>query len=406
MIVKEVLIRVSKMKTPAISLFVQLSMLSVAFSADLLVEGELRVTGGVDIEGNVATIGSWVGDPTNPGLTIQYVENSGVSILSMDASRSSHAWLWRRESGAGMVNSMELGATHTLTLLQSNGTTAGVILDPSGSSTFQGAIVAYGAENKLPNQTLATADSIVTRSLGDSRYLRSGATTLVYGTGSSATSPNSVALGSNAVATGTLASPSVAIGTDVVAVTSDDGQGSVAIGWGAKAGTPARGGAVSIGQETLAYGLGSIAMGFQSHTESYGTIAIGTAAQALEGYAISIGFWAYAEGYQSKSLGNYTVATGFSQTVMGQYNIIDTQADKFSRQANDKLFVIGNGSAWNDRSNALEIKWSGDATLHGSLTVKKELKVEDKASFEGPVRVPPGGGLSMGEFTHDPEAQP
>lgn len=395
-----------KMKIPAASLFVQISMLSVAFSADLLVEGELRVTGGADIEGNVATIGSWVGDPSNPGLTIQYVENSGASIVSMDASRSNHAWLWRRESGSGMTNSMELGAAHTLTLLQSNGTTAGVVLHPSGASTFEGAIVANGAANLLPNQTLTADGSIMTRSLGDSRYLRSGATTLVYGTGSSASSPNSVALGSNAVATGTLSSPSVAIGTDVVAVTSDDGQGSVAIGWGAKAGTPARGGAVSIGQETLAYGLGSIAMGFQAHTESYGTIAIGTATQALEGYAISIGFWAYAEGYQSKSFGNYTVATGFSQTVMGQYNIIDTQADKFNRQANDNLFVIGNGSTWNERSNALEVKWSGDTLIHGDLVVKKELKVEEKARFEGPVRVPPGGGLSMGEFTHDPEAQP
>lgn len=394
------------MKVIPVLLLLPVFHLASLEASDLLVDGALRVTGAADIEGNIATIGSWQGDPAHAGLSIQYVESSGASIISMDASRSDQTWLWRRESGSGLVNSMQLGATHVLTLLQGNGTTAGVVLDPSGASTFLGSIIAHGSDSRLPSQTLLSEGSIVTRSLGDARYLKAAGSTLVYGTGSSATAANSIALGGNAVATGTAAAPSIAIGTNVTATTSQYDLGSVAIGWEAEAGDADRGGAVSIGYQTKALGFGSVSMGFQANSEYYGTISIGTATQALEGYAVAIGLWAHAEGYQSKSIGGYTVAKGFAQTVMGYFNVIDEQADKFNKQPQDKLFVIGNGTDWQNRSNALEVKWNGETTVHGDVVVKKELKVEEGARFEGPVRVAPGGGLSMGQFTFDPEQQP
>lgn len=383
-----------------------LALVRPVHGSDLLVDGDLRVTGSADIEGNIATLGSWANDPTKAGLTLQYVENSGASVISFDAGRASNQWLWRRDTGSGMANVMQVGAAHALVLYQSTGSTAGVTLDPSGTSSFAGSIIAGGSDNQMSNQTLTADGSVLTRVLGDARYLRASGNTLVYGGGSSATAANSIALGASATATGTAGSPSIAIGTNVTAITSQYDLGSVAIGWGAEAGNAERGGAVSIGYETKALGFGTVSMGFQANAEYYGTISIGTATQALEGYAVAIGLWAYAEGYQSKSIGSYTVATGYAQTAMGAYNVIDTEADKFNKQPQDNLFVIGNGTDWQNRSNAFEVKWNGETTVHGDVVVKKNLKVEEKAQFNAPVRVPPGGGLSMGEFTHDPDAEP
>lgn len=394
------------MKTAVFTLLLQIGASTLLWASDQLVEGELRVTGSADVEGSVLTIGSWDGDPSHAGLTIQYLESSGSSTVSMDASRASHAWLWRRNSTNGLLNGMQLAADNRLVLFAGDGTTAGISLDPSGVSTFGGSIAVNGNDNRLPNQTLGAGDSIVTRALGDARYLRSTGNTLVFGVGSSAVATNSIALGGNAVANGTATGPSIAIGTNVTAATSQDNLGSVAMGWGAEAGNAERGGAVSIGYQTKALGFGSVSMGFQANSEYYGTISIGTATQASEGYAVAIGLWAYAEGYQSKSIGGYTVAKGFAQTAMGYYNIIDEGADKFNREEDASLFVIGNGTSWQDRSNAFEVKWNGETTVHGDVVVKRKLKVEEDAQFSAPVRVPPGGGLSMGEFTHDPEQQP
>lgn len=83
----------------------------------------------------------------------------------------------------------------------------------------------------------------------------------------------------------------------------------------------------------------SAAFGDRSHAEGYGTYAKGTAS--------------HAQNY-------YTTAGSDYQTALGKYNIEDA-ADAYA-------LIIGNGTAYNARSNALTVAWNGDVTAAGDIT--------------------------------------
>ncbi len=358
------------------------------------VTGNLQVNGTTDLEGNLLTIGSWAGDPTSAGLAIHYAESSGVSVISFDASRDTNTWLWRHEGLSGTIETMRLGSDHVLTLLQADCTTAGVVLDPDGSSTFAGSLVISGTDSRLPNQTLTGAGSIITQGLGDARYLRQGSVSLAYGSGSSATSGYSIAGGLNAVAEGGASNPSIALGSDVTTTVTTDGRGSIAIGWGSEAGNSERGNAVAIGTDSKALGDESLAFGLEAEAYYFQTIAMGHKAKANRGNAIAIGSHSEATGFHGVALGRYTLADGFAQLAVGTFNAADPNTEQDVAVPEGNIFVVGNGNEYTGRSNAFEVKWNGNARVAGDLEVN------------GTIRVEPKGGISMGEFTHDPNANP
>jgi len=103
---------------------------------------------------------------------------------------------------------------------------------------------------------------------------------------------------------------------------------------------------------------GAFAIG-EASSESQNLLASGTASFAQGRGTQATGFGSVAHGYKSISSGNYATANGFrtkasgsNQFVIGKDNVEDTSSNY--------SFIIGNGTADNNRSNALTVDWSGN----------------------------------------------
>lgn len=281
----------------------------------------------------------------------------------------------------------------------------------------------------MPNQILNSSYSVLTQGLGDARYLRkndSSVVNLVFGSGSSAAQSGSIALGSNAVANGGTQSPSIAIGKNVTTTATADGQGSIAIGWNAQAGGTDRPNAVAVGAYARATGHWALALGYDAEANFWNSVAIGSSARSTHGYAQAFGWNSVASGYCASAIGINTLANGYGLTALGVCNAVDANAQITSAPGTQDLLVVGNGNinTWPaQRSNAFTLKWNGDGWIQGNFTTAKGLNVTQdavitgdtsiqgeleagKASFSDTVRIEPRGGISMGEFTYDPESPP
>lgn len=117
------------------------------------------------------------------------------------------------------------------------------------------------------------------------------------------------------------------------------------------------------GEYTHAEGRRSIASGYASHAEG-SSYAYGYMSHA-EGTSTANGTYSHAEGSSttgknakfSHAEGDNTVAGSESQHVSGAFNIIDNDG-KYA-------FIIGNGSSFNSRSNAMTVDWNGVPTFYG-----------------------------------------
>lgn len=380
---------------------------------DLTVTGKLTVNGDSDLCGNTLTMGRQ-STPADFGIGVSY-SDSGNGLASFYANRTTTSFAWTRKSASGSVAS---------TLM---------ILDASGNLSTSGSI------NTLPSQTLSGTSSILTMGLADGRYLLKGATSMIWGVGSSSGGvAGSIALGDGASAIGAAGSASIALGVNSRAQSSlYDGTAGIALGTNAKSGNPSDvGGGIAIGTNAYskvhgtAIGRGCQATGFGAFSLGYDTIASGNT-------AVSLGYNNNSFGYASVALGNNVRALGHQQIVVGAWNIEDVTptASPDLPAMTDNCFVVGNGvgtvSSPPIRSNAFEIKWNGDAKMIGNATVTKNLTVALNATvmgnetvqgastvtgqtngttarFTGQVsvagasgilRTPERGGISMGEFT-------
>ena len=101
-------------------------------------------------------------------------------------------------------------------------------------------------------------------------------------------------------------------------------------------------------------GFLTTASGDSSHAEGSKTIASGKYSHA-EGYeTIASGIYSHAEGRE-------TIASGDSSHAEGRCNIEDTEG-KYAH-------IVGNGNAWNNRSNAHTLDWDGNAWFAGDVFV-------------------------------------
>lgn len=97
------------------------------------------------------------------------------------------------------------------------------------------------------------------------------------------------------------------------------------------------------------------------------TLAKGNASHCEGNCTLALGNYSHAEGYRTKALGNHshtegydTIASSPYQHAQGKYNKEDS-GEKY-------VFIIGNGTSKNERSNAIAIDWDGKIYVNNSET--------------------------------------
>ena len=215
--------------------------------------------------------------------------------------------------------------------------------------------------------------------------LASGENAFAIGDTVTASGQLSFAAGRDTVASGKL---SLALGDPATA----SAQASVAIGDRARAGDLILGGvsfpglavgavamgknvnanglgAFAIGQDTTAIGTLSLAFGNQARTEGENAFAVGNRAEAHGERSVALGDRVKAYGDASVALGLRNNAQSYAEFVVGSYTPDYVPASTTAWHAADRLFVVGNGPDSSNRSTALVVYKSGDATLKGRLTL-------------------------------------
>ena len=104
---------------------------------------------------------------------------------------------------------------------------------------------------------------------------------------------------------------------------------------------------------------------------------MGYSTEASGHYSTSMGINTVASGRHSTSIGALTKASDRSSLVIGEYNLtgstVTSSANQFS--LDNTAFVIGNGNQ-DSRSDALVVKFNGDATLAGNLNINSDARLK------------------------------
>ena len=180
------------------------------------------------------------------------------------------------------------------------------------------------------------AEGANTKATGADSHAEGGGTTASgdyshsEGNGTTANKPSSHAEGGNTTASGNASHA--------------EGGGTIASG----SASHAEGAMTSAtGANSHAEGGGTKAIGSESHAEGGGTEASGQGSHAEGGGTIASGTYSHAEG-------SGTIARGYAQSVIGKFNV-----ENGTNASSDYVFIVGNGTANDHRSNAFAIKWDG-----------------------------------------------
>ena len=225
------------------------------------------------------------------------------------------------------------------------------------------------ASTAMGNDTTASDDFSTAMGQGTTA---SGESSTAMGRNTKAEGYSSTAMGDNTTAEGGY---STAMGRNTTAegnystamgdYTTASGESSTAMG----AGTTASGyTSTAMGFYATATGDYSTAMGYNNKASGYASTAMGRNTTAEGDYSTAMGYETEASGYASTAMGDYTTAESYGQTTIGMYNTTLAGSTTVF-DANDRLFVIGNGESVTKKSDALVILKNGDTTLNGALTV-------------------------------------
>ena len=95
-------------------------------------------------------------------------------------------------------------------------------------------------------------------------------------------------------------------------------------------------------------------------------------------YSTAMGESTLASGSRSTAMGEETRASDYTSLVVGKHNLagytVTASATEYS--LDNTAFVIGNGSSWDNRSDALVVKFNGDATLAGNLNINSDARLK------------------------------
>ncbi len=120
----------------------------------------------------------------------------------------------------------------------------------------------------------------------------------------------------------------------------------------------------AMGTLTTASGFSSTAMGTLTTASGQSSTAIGQNTMASGDLSISGGINTTASGNVSVAIGRDLVAPSYAETAIGGYNTNYTPVSNTAWNANDRLFVIGNGVSNGSRSNALTIYKNGRMNIN------------------------------------------
>jgi len=144
-------------------------------------------------------------------------------------------------------------------------------------------------------------------------------------------------------------------------------------------------GTTASGKYSTAMGVETIASGKRSTAMGEGTIASGDFSTAkgrnttASGYNSTVmGLFAEASGDTSTAMGQGTIASDYLSFIVGKHNLagstVTSSANQFS--LDNTAFVIGNGTASNNRSDALTVLFDGTTTIAGDLNVNSDARLK------------------------------
>ena len=134
----------------------------------------------------------------------------------------------------------------------------------------------------------------------------------------------------------------------------------------------------AIGNWPLAAGPYSTAIGYYTTANGNSSTAFGDSTVANGDWSTVTGAYTTANGAFSTAMGFYTKASDFNSLVIGRYNLLGSTVTNSATNFNleNTAFVIGNGTASENRSDALVVKFNGDATLAGNLNVNSDARLK------------------------------
>jgi hypothetical protein len=191
----------------------------------------------------------------------------------------------------------------------------------------------------------STASGSSSRALG-TQTTASGNFSTALGNGAKAMADMATALGHNTTASGDY---STAMGNTTTA----SGHSSTAMGRG-----------------TIASGNYSTAMGYETTASGAASTAMGERTTASGDFSTAMGYRTTASGSRSTAMGGFTTASDWSSLVIGQYNLLGSTVTNSGTQfsTENTAFVIGNGTNWGNRSDALTVLFDGTTTIAGAVT--------------------------------------
>ncbi|MEC7085480.1 MAG: tail fiber domain-containing protein, partial [Bacteroidota bacterium] len=228
--------------------------------------------------------------------------------------------------------------------------------------------------------------------------LASGSSSTAMGRGTIASGDDSTALGANTEASG-LHSTAMGYETNAIgnvstamgAYTAASGTVSTAMGDTTIANgtvSTAMGGlttasgnfSTSMGANTAASGHYSTAMGHETQAIGHASTSMGTSTIASGYSSTSMGTSTIASGDDSTAMGNNTLASDYASVAIGQYNnslsSVTTNGSATAYDTDNTALVIGNGVDGDNRSDALVVKFNGDATLAGNLNINSDARLK------------------------------
>ena len=236
---------------------------------------------------------------------------------------------------------------------------------PIASSTM-GATGNYSVAmgyNTTASSNYSTAMGASTAASGDYSTAMGGSTTASGGT--------STAMGGSTTASGDY---STAMGKSTTA----SGNYSTAMG---KSTTASALHSTAMGTSTTASGGTSTAMGYATTASGGASTAMGSYTTASGTYSTAMGGVTTASGNYSTAMGRYTNASDYASLTVGQYNSVNSAESAAGSSATtfnttNVAFVIGNGIS-GALSDAFVVKFNGDATLAGDLTINSDERLKD-----------------------------
>jgi hypothetical protein len=149
----------------------------------------------------------------------------------------------------------------------------------------------------------------------------------------------------------------------------------------------------AFGQYSRSPGISSLATGTSTSAEGYQSAAFGYTTRASGNQSIAMGYESHAIGEVSSALGRSTTAKSKSEFCVGSYNTDYSATSTWQWNFTDRLFVVGNGTGVDSRSDAMVILKSGKTGI-GTSTPEDLLHVQSADTVTSVKVLSPGGNKS------------